>query len=62
MKYNIPNNQSEILPNKLGLKTQKEIELSEFEGFLGAEILLTEKLSSRTKFDAKYILKIHKIP
>lgn len=61
MKYNIPNNQSEILQNKLGLKKPKEIELSEFEGFLQAEILLTEKLSSRTKFDIKYILKIHKL-
>jgi len=37
MKYQIPNNQAEILPNILGLKTAKEIALSEFEGFLKAE-------------------------
>lgn len=61
MKYDIPNNQSEILPNKLGLKSIKEIELSEFEGFLETEIFLTEKLSSRTKFNLNYILKIHKL-
>lgn len=54
MKYNISNNQSEILPNKLGLKNSKDIELSEFEGFLKAEIVLTEKLSFRTKFNLKY--------
>jgi len=61
MKYQISNNQSEILPNKLGLKTAEDIALSEFEGFLSAEILLTEKLSGRTKFDLKYLLGIHKL-
>lgn len=61
MKYETPNNQSEVLPNLLDLKTFDEIALSEFEGFLKAEIILTEKLSSRTKFDAAYILKIHKL-
>ncbi len=61
MKYQTPNNQSEILPNLLGLKSVEDIALSEFEGFLKAEIMLTEKLSSRTKFDVSYILKIHKL-
>jgi cell filamentation protein len=61
MKYETPNNQSEVLPNLLGLKTVDDVALSEFEGFLKAEIVLTEKLSSRTKFDAAYILKIHKL-
>lgn len=37
-----------------------EIALSEFEGFLKAEIVFTEKLSSRTKFTAAYIQKLHK--
>ena len=61
MKYQTPDSQSEILPNILGLSTAEDIALSEFEGFLKAEIVLTEKLSNRTKFDVSYILKIHKL-
>lgn len=61
MKYETPKDQSEILPNLLGLGSAEDIALSEFEGFLKAEILLTEKLSSRTKFNEAYILKIHKL-
>jgi cell filamentation protein len=60
MKYNLPSNQSEILPNLLGLTDTYEIGLSEFEGFLKAEILLTEKLSSRTNFSVAYIKRLHK--
>ena len=60
MKYNVPNNQSEILPNLLGLTTANEIGLSEFEGFLKAEILFTENLSSRTKFSVSYLKRLHK--
>ena len=61
MKYQTPKNQSEILPNFLDLKLAEEIALSEFEGFLKTEILLTENLSSLTKFNLKFILKIHKL-
>ncbi|MBL1220259.1 Fic family protein [Chryseobacterium sp. L7] len=61
MKYRIPGEESEILPNKLGLKNPQDIAISEFEGFLEAEIILTENLHSRTKFNIKYILKIHKL-
>lgn len=61
MKYNTSNNQNQILPNLLKLETEDEISLSEFEGFLKTEILLTEKLSGRTKFDVKYIMKIHQM-
>ena len=60
MKYNIPNSESEILPNLPGLTAANEIALSEFEGFLRAEILFTEKLSLRTKFSVSYIKKLHK--
>jgi cell filamentation protein len=52
MKYETLNSQSEVLPNLLGLKTVEDIAMSEFEGFLKSEIVLSEKLSSRTKFDA----------
>jgi cell filamentation protein len=61
MKYQLPGNQGEILPNLLNLKSAQEIAISEFEGFLKAEILLTEALTGRTKFNVKYILNIHKL-
>ncbi len=61
MKYDSPANQSEILPNLLGLQSIEEIGFSEFEGFLMAEIKLTENLTPRTKFNASYILKMHKL-
>ena len=60
-KYDSPNDQNEILPNLLGLKSIEEIGLSEFEGFLRTEIQLTESLTSRTKFNISYILKMHKL-
>lgn len=61
MKYQLPNNPEELLPNLLGLKTSGEVALSEFEGFLKTEIILTESLTSRTRFNIAYILKIHKL-
>lgn len=61
MKYNSPTNQSKILPNLLGLQSIEEIGFSEFEGFLKAEIQLTESLTTRTKFTVSYILKMHKL-
>ncbi|MBL0095577.1 MAG: Fic family protein [Bacteroidetes bacterium] len=60
MKYNSSNSQGEILPNLLGLQTAKDVNESEFEGFLRAEIYFTEKLTPRTKFTVKYILRLHK--
>jgi cell filamentation protein len=59
MKYNTPDDEHEILPNLLGFSLEKEIGLSEFEGFVTAEILLAEALTLATKFDVNYILKIH---
>ena len=61
MKYDLPDSQDEILPNLLDLKSVEEISLSEFEGFLKAEILLTENLTHSTKFTVEYILDLHKI-
>ena len=61
MKYNPPDSQDEVLPNLLGLKSVEEIGLSEFEGFLKAEILFTENLTQSTKFTVKYIMDLHKI-
>lgn len=61
MKYQASDNQNEVLPNLLGYTQFEDIALSEFEGFLKAEIILTEALSSETVFDVKYILAIHQL-
>ncbi len=61
MKYIVPDDQGEILPNLLGLTSKEDINDAEFEGFLKAEIYLTEHLSSRTKFNVSYILMAHKM-
>ena len=60
MKYDLSESQDEILPNLLGLKSKGEIELSEFEGFLAAEIIFTEKLTQATRFSVDYILDLNK--
>lgn len=61
MKYDLPENQGEVLPNKLGLTSLSEIEIAEFEGFLKTEIVFTENLSTATRFNSDYILGIHKL-
>ena len=61
MKYQLPNEQGEVLPNRLGLTDEASIGIAEFEGFLRAEVLLTQQLTGRTKFNARYIYKIHQL-
>jgi cell filamentation protein len=61
MKYELPDSQKEILPNLLGIESIEALGLSEFEGFLKAEIMYTEKLTTRTKFSVSYILRLHKL-
>jgi cell filamentation protein len=53
--------EGEILPNKLNLNSKEDIEKAELEGFLYAYKILFDDLSPRTKFEVKYILKIHKL-
>ena len=53
--------EGELFPNLLNLSSQDEIDKAEFEGFLLAELSLTEELNSRTKFNIKYIKRIHKL-
>lgn len=60
-KYKVSKEENEILPNLLHLDKKEDIDNAEFEGFLYAELYLTEKLTSRTKFNEKYIQQIHKI-
>jgi cell filamentation protein len=61
MKYELPHNQAGILPNILNQTSSENIALAEFDGFLKAEIVLSEQLKNRTKFNVKYILQIHKL-
>lgn len=60
-KYNIPEteNQSDILPNKLGITTIREIEDEELVGFAKAEIIALTELNEDTRFDLNYLYKLH---
>lgn len=60
-KYTASPEEGELLPNRLNLNNREDINKSEFEGFLYAELTLTAELSSRTKFSSKYIQRIHKL-
>ena len=60
-KYSASQEEGKLLPNLLKLTDKQAIEQSEFEGFLLAELTLTDELSNRTKFNVKYIKKIHKL-
>jgi cell filamentation protein len=61
VKYVSSPEESELLPNLLNLSNRDDIGKSEFEGFLLAELSLTEELTIRTKFNVKYIKRIHKL-
>ena len=54
-KYTTNEEESQCLPNRLGLTRPGEIAEAEFEGFLLAEIMLTETLTTATRFDCQYI-------
>lgn len=60
-KYVSSQEESEIFPNLLNLNNREDIDKAEFEGFLLAELSLTEELTNRTKFNIKYIKRIHKL-
>ena len=60
-KYQAAANESEILPNLLGLTDAPAIGLAEFEGFLRADIVLTEALTPTTKFTLPYLLEMHRL-
>ena len=61
VKYAVSQDEEDILPNLLNLMDRESIEKAEFEGFLLAELTLTEELTTRTKFNLKYIKRIHKL-
>ncbi len=60
-KYVSNPEENELLPNLLNLNNREEIDKSEFEGFLLAELTLSDELTNRTKFNVKYIKRIHKL-
>ena len=60
-KYRASDSESEILPNLLGLTDRLAIGLAEYEGFLRADIMLTEALKPTTKFTLKYLLEAHRL-
>ena len=59
-RYTTNGEEGEILPNLLGITDEETLHKAEFEGFLMAEILFTEKLTPKTKFSVKYICDIHR--
>src|SRR5438552_3419024 len=60
-KYKAPQDESEVLPNRLGITKVEEIEQAELEGFLYAYKILFGELNEQTKFDLKYIYRLHKL-
>ena len=58
-KYTTNEEESQCLPNRLGLTRPGEIAEAEFEGFLLAEIMLTVTLTTATPFD---ILTVRYLP
>ena len=60
-KYETPDNEKEILPNKLGLNNKGLIEKEEAKGFAKAGILLGTSLTNETVIDVDFINNIHKI-
>lgn len=60
-RYTTNEEESQCLPNLLGLTNPALIAEAEFEGFLMAEILLTEQLTSSTRFNCEYICHIHQL-
>jgi len=60
-KYQSSAHEREILPNLLGLTDLMAIGLAEYEGFLRADIVLTEALTSTTRFTLQYLLEMHRL-
>lgn len=60
-KYRAAANEGQVLPNLLGLTDATAIGLAEFEGFLRADIVLTESLTPTTKLTLSYLLDLHRL-
>jgi len=51
---------SSVLKNKLGITDPQKASEGETIGFINAQVIFTEKLSKKTKFNEKYIQDIHR--
>jgi cell filamentation protein len=60
MKYGVPDDESEVLPNLLGLTSLIAVQQAETEGFLLAERDLLDELRTDQTFDTAYIQSIHR--
>lgn len=60
-KYRAPDPESGALPNLLVLNDSAALGLTEFEGFLRADIVLTENLSPETRFTTQFIRQAHRL-
>jgi cell filamentation protein len=60
-KYKVPDNENEILPNKLGLSSKNLIEKDEAKGFAKVGLLLGSALTNETVFDISLINNLHKV-
>ena len=60
MKPTSPDDENAPLPNLLGLKSLAAVQQAETEGFLLAEQSLLDELREDQRFDAAYILEIHR--
>lgn len=61
-KYLVPEDEAnfEVLPNRLGLTTKKEIDWVEFKGFLDAQNYFIDAVNEKTVFNLKFLYSIHK--
>ncbi|WP_223854911.1 Fic family protein [Bacteroides sp. GM023] len=60
-KYEVNQNESDILPNLLHLTNAEDIALAELEGFMYAELFLENELDTKTHFNSAYICRIHEL-
>lgn len=60
-KYEVSENEQEVLPNLLGLDNKAEIDEAEFTGFLKAQLVLIRDMNENTIFDLKYVHSIHQL-
>lgn len=61
-RYKVPSNEQEgkVLPNKLGITDEKEMEKQEAIGFVKAQIDARSALNEKTVFDLDYVMNLHK--
>lgn len=59
-RYDINPSEGGILPNKLGLTDQDQINIEEAAGFLRAENTAIDVLDTETQFSSQYLLNLHR--